>query len=49
MRKKRVLDVKKSPLELKKDFKPNNIFINDVDKFEEKNKPKRKRLKKNIW
>ena len=32
----RVLKVKNNPLELEKDFKPINISINDIDKFEKK-------------
>ena len=33
----RVLKVKSSTLELGTDFKPTNVSINDVDKFEKKN------------
>ena len=32
----RVLKVKSSTLELGNDFKPTNVSINDVDKFEKK-------------
>ena len=37
----RVLKVKSSTLELGNDFKPTNVSINDVDKFEKKKKTKK--------
>ena len=33
----RVLKVKSSTLELENDFKPTNVSVNDMDKFEKKN------------
>ena len=47
-RKYRVLKVKNSPFKLKKDFKPVNVSIDDMDKFEEKELIKKKRFAKKL-
>ena len=47
--KNRILKVRNSPFELGKYFKPINISINNMDKFEEKEITKRQTFAKNIW
>ena len=41
-------EIKNSPLELKKDFKPANISLNDMDKFKEKEITKKRKFA-NTW
>ena len=42
----RILKVKKSRLKLKNDFKPINVSIDDMDKFEEKELTKKRAFAK---
>ena len=46
-RKNRVLKVKNSPLESKKDFKPIKVSMDDMDKFEEKQITEKRTFAKN--
>ena len=46
--KNRVLKIKNSPLEFEKDFKPINISIDNMDKFEGKKIKKKRRFAKTL-
>ena len=45
----RALNVKSSPLELEKDFKPINVSINDMEKFEKEELTKKRTFAKIMW
>ena len=45
----RLLKVKNSTLKLENDFKPINISINDMDKFEKKELTTKRTFTKNTW